>query len=410
MMRGQFMSADYHILKRKNKAGKTVLYVAFLDSMPGRNGRPKYKAVRSLRTGNESLARKRIHKMIEGGQVFAARDDLADYLITFWSENKSEYLRSKAAEGRTVSEAYCENNRKLIQNYFLPYFEQRGLNKLSDLSKQNLLSWRNELHERGTFAEPTTDENGNKIPPKTIAPVTQNKVRQAVWTALQWAVDMDMLPVHPGQGIRRVAESKTERKIFEREELGKLFTVQWEDIRVYAACMLAAETGMRLGEVRGLLFENLHLDDGYLDVVTNYVNGEGLKVPKWDSKRVGVPISPRCTLALREAIKVNRWAQTDTDFVFASISSRTFPITVAVIKKGLQKAMKLAKIPADRTFHSFRHSFITHGSGVLPAHILQRLVGHRDDATTARYQHVSTEQREAMQKYQQSIIPFPEAK
>lgn len=410
MTRGRFREVDYHLLKRKTKAGKTVYYVGFLDDLPGKNGRPKYKAVRSLKTGNQALARKRAQEMIDDGQVFAAKDSLRDYLLSFWTPGESDYLRSKVSEGKPVSSNYCENNRRNIENYFLPYFEARGMTKLSDLTKRNLLQWRDELREKGTFAEPTTNEKGVTVEPRTIGPVTQNKVRQAVWTALQWAVDMDMLPYHPGQGVRRVAETKTVRKIFEREELAKLFTVQWDDPRAYAACLLAAETGMRMGEVRGLRYRNLHIDSGYLDVVENYITHEGLKPPKWGHERLDVPITPRCALALQEVDKVHRWGVEPDNFVIFSVASPARPMEASTIRAELEKAMKRAKLPAGRSFHSFRHSFISHRPHDLPLDVVQRVVGHVDDATTEGYSHTTNEHREAMRKYQASIIPFPEAK
>ncbi len=85
----------------------------------------------------------------------------------------------------------------------------------------------------------------------------------AFFVALQWAVDMGMLPYHPGQGVRRVKEDTPSRPFFELDELARLFdtwkkslgpsdtnTSQTNRI-AYGACLLAATTGARMGEVRG---------------------------------------------------------------------------------------------------------------------------------------------------------------
>jgi len=407
------MSVDYHLIKRKDKHGRYWYRMGVLDAMPGKNGRPKYRAMRSL--GIEAkrnkqgeftkVARDNAHKAARqllqtDSTLFAAKDSLRDFLETFWDYGKSEYIKGKRAEGRNISAQYAESSKAYVQTYFLPYFEDRGITKLSELNRRNLTEWRNHLYEHGNV----------KGEAKTITPSTQNKVRQAVFTALQWAVDMEMLPYHPGQGVRRVASKPAERRIFERSELGKLFSVQWTDKRAYAACLLAAETGMRLGEVRGLQWANVHLEAAYVDVLTNYVDYEGLKEPKWDSKRVGVAISPRCGMALKDLKDNHRWGATDSAFVFYAIDSDRRPMSKEAITLALQKAMKAAEIPTDRTFHCLRHSWITHATGQLPAHLLQRMAGHSQGATTERYQHVSDEHRKALADYASNIIQFEKAK
>ncbi|TVQ37901.1 MAG: hypothetical protein EA384_10445 [Spirochaetaceae bacterium] len=109
------MGVDYHLLARKTKDGSYTFHVGFVDATPGKNGRPKYRAMRS--TGVEArrgkgggwtdASKKAAHRaaqaMIQKGRVFAARDSMRHYLLDFWTPGKSEYLRSKAAEGRNVS-------------------------------------------------------------------------------------------------------------------------------------------------------------------------------------------------------------------------------------------------------------------------------------------------------------------
>ena len=284
--RERFMAVDYHLLKRRRQDGKAVYYVGFPADTLGKNGRPRYRALRSTGAGNKPLAHKIAREMIAKGEVFAARDDLRAFLLGFWNSETSEYLRSKRAEGHDLAVAYVDANVAAIKAHFLPYFEQRGKRTLADLDRSNLEAWRNWA---------LLDE---KIPPRTV-----NRTRQVVWTALQWAVDHDLLPFHPGQGVKRVPEKAPERRIFELEELGKLFAVPWDDLRAY---MLAASCGLRLGEVLGLQVGNVHLDQGYLDVLTGWTRTEGLKGPKWGSERVGVPVPARAAEAVKAVLATHR--------------------------------------------------------------------------------------------------------
>ena len=294
----------------------------------------------------------------------------------------------------------------------LPYFENRGVTTLADLSRRNITEWRNYLHENGCLPEYEPEEKdsgesnrGRQSPPETISASTQNKVRAAFFVALQWAVDMEMLPHHPGQGIKRVREQKQERPIFELVELASLFGAPWDDQRAYAACMLAATTGARMGEVRGLKIRNTHLADGYIDIVTNYVEGDGLKGPKWGSERIGVPISSRVVEVLRALLRMNPFANNPEAFVFFTESSERQPIDYKGIDIPLRARMKAVKITGGQTFHSFRHTYVTHLRGTIPESKLIRIVGHTNTLTTDRYTHESNEDRKTVRLAVDGLLP-----
>ena len=377
---------DYHLLKRKKKGGKVVYHAAFLSDLPGKNGKKQYRTIKSTGVGNRALAHKVARQMLEDGQVLASQDLLRDFLLTFWDPDKSEYLRSARAEGRTHAVAYLMGNRSTVDRYFLPYCNQHGISKLADLTRQNLLAWRNELFETG------------------VGPRVINRTRTAVFTALAWAVEMNMLPHHPGQGVRPVKAKATERKIFELSELSKLFEKPWPDFRCYAGAALAATTGMRIGEVRGLQVKNLHLEAAYLDVVTNFQDEEGIKPPKWDSERIGVPLPPPTVKALEKVLQLHRWGAQPEHFVFFSTDSPSWPLNKHTLGNALTRACKAAGIPA-RPFHSFRHSFITHASHTLSPAALRYHVGHSNAETTERYQHLSEADRKALVDVQAKILP-----
>lgn len=415
-MSQQAIDANFHLLKRKNRAGEQIYYVGILADLPGKNGRPRYVAVRStgikchtkagkLSKKAEDDARKAARRMLsEDPSLFASKDEMRKFLLTLWTPGESEYIRSKHAEGRSISPDYCANNRQLIETYFLPYFEDRKLSRLSDLNRQNLLQWRNYLYEHQRLKAPYYDEQGQKVEPRKITAATQNKVRQAVWVALQWAVDIGLLPFHPGQGVGRVHTQPKERQIFEPTELQKLFSQEWADDRCKAAAALAAETGLRLGELRGLLWGAVRLEDRELDVVRSWQNSQGLKPPKWGRSRLRIPI-PDLSAELLEKLRTkNRWGAGADSFVFYQTDRSDRPLSSSAIQHGLERAVKAAELPEGRTFHSLRHSWISHCN--LPDHILRHMVGHTNAETTALYQHVTDKDREAIREYQRRIVPF----
>ncbi len=407
----QNVNIDFHLLKRKTSKGKTVYYAAFLSDLIGKNGKPKYQTIKSTGQGNRVAAEKVARSMLADGKVLASGDSLRTYLLNFWNPEKSEYLRSQVAEGRKHNSIYLQNNKQRIKQYVLPYFEKRGIKKLSDLDRKNILSWRNYLFEHGKIPEyepPVKPEGesrrGIAKRPSSISPSTQNKVRQAFFVALQWAVDMGMLPYHPGSGVKRVKEIKVERQIFQITELEKLFNDPWDDIRAYCACLLAVTTGARLGEVRGLKLKNIHLKNGYIDILTNYVEGDGLKGPKWESERVGVPIPDVTIKAIRAVLKTSPYGSEPESFAFYSTSSMQYPADIKLITDGLKKRMKIVGISNDKTFHSFRHTYVSHLRGSISEAKLTRLVGHTNTAITDRYTHTSEEDLKVVRDAVSSII------
>lgn len=63
----------------------------------------------------------------------------------------------------------------------------------------------------------------------------------------------------------------------------------WQDRRHYALNLLAATTGARMGEIRGLQVADISSD--HIEIRHGWSDHGGLKEPKWGSAR-SVPISP----------------------------------------------------------------------------------------------------------------------
>ena len=383
-MTGFTMGEGFHLLKRK-----TSFYVGILDSVPGPKGKPRYKVMKSLKTLNRGLARKRAIAVMADTSLTSSRDDLADLLLRFWTPEHSEYLKSRRAEGKDISPLYCSNNRSWIERYFLPYFAERGITTLNKLDRRTLYAWRDDLFAR-------RESLG-------ISPSTINKVRQAVMVALEWAVDMEMISVNPMARVKRVAEKPAVREIFEREHLKAIFSSPWADFRAYAACLTAASTGARLGEVRGLRSSALHLDGGYMDIVTNWQDGEGLKPPKWDSVRYGVPLPSRTIECLATLESMNPHGAGD-HFVFWG-PSEAEPVPKHILTRGLKAAMKQAGIPATgRTFHSLRHTYVSLLRHEIGADRVRQIVGHTSTAMTDAYTHETAEDREIVRKASEGLV------
>ena len=95
-----------------------------------------------------------------------------------------------------------------------------------------------------------------------------------------------------------------------------------------------------------------------------------------------------------------------TLWLFPSSQYPGTPLTSKTVQAVFAQAVRLAKLPDHHGIHSLRHSFANHlleGGVDLP--VLQRLLGHSNLATTAKYLHVRQE-RLAMVKSPLDLIEF----
>jgi site-specific recombinase XerD len=106
------------------------------------------------------------------------------------------------------------------------------------------------------------------------------------------------------------------------------------------------------------------------------------------NKDRGVPLSPVLLEALR-----GHWRQwRPTTWLFPG-KSATGQRSLGALQRVVQRAVRAAGLSKKASLHTLRHSYATH---LLEAGVdvvtIQRLLGHRDLQTTARYLHVTVPQ------------------
>jgi integrase/recombinase XerD len=151
-------------------------------------------------------------------------------------------------------------------------------------------------------------------------------------------------------------------------------------LRDRALIELLYATGLRVSELVGVRFGDLHLDDAYLTCV-----GKG-------SKERLVPIGEPAALWIRRYQRESRPQLTDAaskarDVVF--VNARGGPLTRVGFWKILKRYGRTAQLPRSLSPHVLRHSFATHlleNGADLRA--IQMMLGHADLSTTQIYTHV----------------------
>lgn len=392
-----YMRKPYYLVKR---SGSPYYQVRLLD--PQNPDRYRQVSLRSLqeKLGGEFLSLSPTSKAVSDHIVreylsrfgVGVSEEAIIYLEKFWSDD-SDYVRTARERGRALSERYVRENKQAVsrfKNYLITL-------KRADITVMDITPG---LLER--FLLWLRDDG--------LSPRRCNAILQSVTVPLSHYWHARGMPDRaPGRLVKKLPEKPGARDIFTPEEVRNLFSSlePWGgDVRYMAANLLAAVTGMRRGEVQGLLIDDVH--DDYIDVVHNWQDGK-LKEPKWGSAR-RVPLPANVAALLQDIYTQNPWGNR---FVFYG-QDREKPIGGRTLLLALQGALRAIGIPQDEirtrrlTFHTWRHWYNSMMRGRLKDHELRRLTGHSNEEMTERYTQVqlTDEQRRAVSELARLIGTF----
>ena len=137
----------------------------------------------------------------------------------------------------------------------------------------------------------------------------------------------------------------------------------------------AIYTGLRLGELLGLQWQDVDLDAGVLRVRRQFTLTDELTEPKTKKGLRRVPLGDDMVALLRRHKLASKFSQPE-DFVFASRSGT--PLSHRNVQvRGFEAARDKAELPATLTFHKLRHAFASLAAhrGV-PMSVLSEVMGH----------------------------------
>ena len=386
------------------------------------NGRMKYKRVStgcSRKVDAETIAERWIQDgrftEPEPGQPHSDELAVSRFFLDYWDADGEIMKALQKKKGKQFSPVFIRNSGRFIELYFLPWAKKHKLESIRDLTAVNLGQWFDD------FIVGNLPEHGERA--AKLTNVTRNKVRQAIVTSLTYAVRKGYIPGNPASFVERATETPRARKIYQLKELQELFNTQWTDPRAYGACMLAWNIGCRMGEARALTWQCVDLQRGTVSIMASWRDTDGLTLPKGGRDKEGhekyrpnIPIwertaeflsmlgenSPHGTKVLNPDAKPEDQIY---PFVFYS-DDRARPVSRELILKNLRAAMTSAGLPADRDFHSFRHTW-AHNAVLrgLPTPLVRSVLGHANQAMTDLYSnHESAEGRRLIAEYMKPQI------
>lgn len=154
------------------------------------------------------------------------------------------------AKARQVKPRTAESYRYTVEKYINPKLGRTKLSKLTPLRIEAAL---------GEIAD-------------EVSPHTSNYSRSTLRTALDQAVKWRLLPNNPAVAVDRARVEKRDLTLWTTEQVG-LFLEQAKQHRLYALFYLAITSGLRIGELLALTWDDLK--DGTLHVRRNLTKQNG---------------------------------------------------------------------------------------------------------------------------------------
>ena len=286
-----------------------------------------------------------------------------------------------AATRPSVKESTYVQYRKLIETHIRPYLGEYRICELStDIVEKHILY---------LLSDGRKDKKGG-LSAKSVSDIlTVIRDSMSYAGALGYSVSCDLSRI-------RVRTRKPDMRVLSVDEQKKLMNVLCSDTDRYKlGVILSLFTGLRIGELCALKWENFDLHNAVLTVnktlrriQSGYGNGHKTKViitsPKSERSVRDIPIPP----FFAELAK--GFYTSAEDFVLSG--SSTVFVEPRVIQYKFKKYIKAAGI-ADANFHALRHTFATRCIECgFETKSLSEILGHSSvTITLGRYVHSSME-------------------
>ncbi len=364
-------SSDFYLYKRHTKDGEFT-YHAKIKTLNG---------YRSFSTGTDDemkatrWAAKKHAEIQLNPEILPipkrSKTLFRNYAADFFSSS-GRWAQDRRATGRRLSQRQCDEKERILNTHVIPAM---GDKSLSDIDRRYLKDYRNTLHGKG------------------YAGSTINHILSCIKTILEYAEEEGLISGLPK--IERASDRVVKpRGILTPEEMRDLFNAQWDDHRAYVMSMLAAASGLRMGEC--LALRHADLKDGYICIEKTWDHISRKVINSTKTGRARTIIIPRrVQYELERLITLNPFPGGDGErFIFFG-KTLDAPLDGKSILKYFKRALRsigiTEPIRQERVivWHSFRHFFNSLLlNEKIPVAKVQQLTGHLSDEMTENYYHL----------------------
>jgi integrase len=358
-----------HIARKGNR-----YYAVVYEGFDPKTGKERHRcyAAGDTRRGAEKVLAEHIKRIHDGDYRAPERITFGDYLVERWLPTRKAQLRPST----------YSSYRNDLELHVIPRIGHIPLQKLQPEDIDTLYA---DLLTNGK-----RNGNGGGLSPKSVRNI-HGIIRKALADAMR-----------KGSVTRNVADLADPPRARARkmdawtaDEL-RQFLTSIEDSEWYVPIYLAANTGMRRGEVLGLTWRNVDLDNAHL-VVEQQVQSVEYEASVADVKTAGsrrtIDLDPRTVTVLkawrRQQIErhLSTGRRTDDEFVFTHTDGGS--VHPDLFSQSWSRLMDKSEVRRIR-LHDLRH---THASILLkagvPVKVVSERLGHSGPAFTMTvYQHV----------------------
>jgi integrase len=317
------------------------------------------------------------------------RVTLGEYLGPFFVWDNCPHVRRLRTEGKSISPRYAKDQRRRIEMYVLcdPICDI----PIGDLRRADILDYRERLWG---------PREGMRVGPRTA-----NCTMGALKTIIREAFYREDIDRDPTVGVGQIKYKEAEVGVFTIQEIKALFREVpgvWGDMQGYVAFILAAQVGMRRGEILALIWAQIDFEQSFIDI-NRAMTDNGL--PKWDKTR-GTPISSRCRAALLELRRQSTFVLPHHYVICNDKNGR--PRSEHWWRERFEKAMESAgldRVGRNLRPHSFRHTLNTalRGAGADPAR-LRESMGWSGERVQDNYTHWQPEHFEEQRRLMDELF------
>ncbi|HWO21278.1 MAG TPA: site-specific integrase [Kofleriaceae bacterium] len=228
------------------------------------------------------------------------------------------------------------------------------------------------------------------IATQTVATKTVNNRLAVLSTLMKYAGTRGCKLIPEPQLICHIDSMEAEIIAVPIDDVRKMIQAATDD-RYAAAVLLAAEAGLRVGEIRGLQWTDLR--DGRITIRRSVDVKNNIGAPKHNKSRT-VRLSPALETALAKLPRRGLWVVSKLDGGLLG-----YWTMLEAVRKLYERAGVV--IPVSETgetmpWHSLRHTFGTEcAARGVPLPTIKELMGHVDVKTTMRYVTVTDAQKDA---------------
>ena len=254
----------------------------------------------------------------------------------------------------------------ILESRIIPFFGHFRVDKIKPTDIMQFY----DLLSKDTQIVRRKDNNGKKTG-KPLSPKTILEHHRLLRAMLQKAVYWQMIVSNPAERVQAPKTKKPKRKYYDDEQskalISGLMELTEEQFKYKVAIILTIFTGVRLGELMGLEWDDINFREGIISInrSSQYLADKGVftKVPKTESSIRDVAI-PDFVVSLLEEYKYwydeqkvqygELWI--DSNRLFVQADGR--PMHPSTISKWFEKFVAQIGLPVIN-FHGLRHTNAT---------------------------------------------------